>query len=254
MNSKIDFNKIYSDIKNLGIFDCVKVLDVVDSTNNYLKDRFSSYDKAIVVAKRQSAGRGRLGRSWSSDFGGCLMFSMLIKPDISDEKLAFLTQLVAVVLHKTIKKYIPNHANLKIKWPNDILLNAKKISGILTERIVISGERNSVIIGIGSNLYDEIRDDELIDIAGTIESEIGITIPAVDFMVNFILDFFISFDNFCDNSGIDSGIIAYINDNFYLSGKTVTVDGITGLCNGVDKEGCIVIGNYHIRSGIVEEV
>ncbi len=254
MNSKFDYDKIIETVENLGMFDCVKVLDVVGSTNDYLKESYNDFDRGVVFAKRQTNGRGRLGRTWLSEYGGCLMFSMLIKPEISDDIVAFVTQLTASVIHKTLVKYTGSGYGIKIKWPNDIMLRDKKICGILTERIVMRGEKSSIIIGIGLNLYESITDETLVDIASTIEKETGVFVNSSEFIKDFFLEFFRALENFTFKNTISSDIISYINENFYLMDKVVTTNDVTGVCGGIDESGHLVVDGKKIISGIVESV
>jgi BirA family transcriptional regulator, biotin operon repressor / biotin---[acetyl-CoA-carboxylase] ligase len=98
-----------------------------------------------IRAERQTAGRGRMGRNWSSPVGN-LYASTLVRLMPSDPSAATLGFVAAVALHEVLSAYAPEAA-LKIKWPNDVLANGAKISGILLERT-----SDAVVLGIGVNL------------------------------------------------------------------------------------------------------
>lgn len=123
---------------------------ILDSTNAYLKRNYEKFDDfQIVSASHQTEGKGRLGNIWLDD-GNALLFSILIKREIKMESVAQIPLLVAMVTHQVLLPHIPD---LKIKWPNDLLINHKKLAGILIETISSNHEIQAIIIGIGINLY-----------------------------------------------------------------------------------------------------
>lgn len=148
----------------------VIVYDEIDSTNNIAKKLAYDgiEDKTLIVANRQSMGRGRLGRSFLSPDGG-IYLSIVLRPELSVEKTLKITSGAAVAVRRVISKYC-NDA--KIKWVNDIYISGKKVCGILTESATCSdGGLNYVIVGIGINVFGNCNDygKELKDIVTTIE-------------------------------------------------------------------------------------
>ena len=121
--------------------------DVIDSTNAYLKNSYQLLDNfTFVSADYQSKGKGRNDRVWESVKGLNLMFSVLIKdPKLINESNA-LSLMTAVEISKLLESY--NVKNVSIKWPNDVLVNDKKICGILLEGQL----PNYLVIGIGLNV------------------------------------------------------------------------------------------------------
>jgi BirA family biotin operon repressor/biotin-[acetyl-CoA-carboxylase] ligase len=103
----------------------------------------------IVVAETQSGGRGRVGRPWSSPQGG-IYFSIILRPDIKPGEALRLPLLAGVALAQAIKR--DTKLSPRLKWPNDILLDSKKIGGILTEMSAETDRLDWVIIGIGLNV------------------------------------------------------------------------------------------------------
>ncbi len=149
------------------------VLDTVDSTNNEAKRMLASgYNKdCVIVAKEQSAGRGRRGRSFFSPKGG-LYLSVVMQnrsQNRSDSRSAVLmTMVAALAASRAIDSCCG--VSTKIKWVNDVMLDGKKVTGILTEGIsdLETGDINSLVIGIGVNLAPMELTPELKDKASTV--------------------------------------------------------------------------------------
>jgi len=133
---------------------------VIDSTNNFAKEMASKVpDGTVIIAEEQTAGRGRLGRSWISQKGCGIWMSIILKPNIQPQEALNLTQVAAISVVKAIEEVF--HVESKIKWPNDIILNNKKVCGILTEMSSEIDKINYVIIGIGVNVNCDNFPEEL---------------------------------------------------------------------------------------------
>ena len=151
------------------------VFDSVDSTNNVLKDLASKGAKSgtVVIADHQTGGKGRRGRSFTSPSGVGIYFSYLFKPESGFEKISDLTSWTAVAVADAIKNAYG--LDSQIKWVNDLLMNRKKICGILTE-VTVEGESGFIdtcIIGIGINVNETSFPAELSEIATSISIENG---------------------------------------------------------------------------------
>ncbi len=109
----------------------------------------------LIVAGRQSAGKGRLGREWFSPVGG-IWFSVILYPQLSPSYISRITLMTAVAVVKAIK--ICTQIKSQIKWPNDILINEKKVCGILTEMSAELDIINWVVVGIGINVNIDLRE------------------------------------------------------------------------------------------------
>lgn len=128
--------------------------DELDSTNEEAKRlaRAGGCHGAVIWAKKQSAGRGRQGRNWVSAEGN-LFVSVLLQPEKPLAELAELSFVAALAVQEAIAPMLPKPAELKTKWPNDILLDGKKISGILLESFRTEGsEQPWVVVGVGVNV------------------------------------------------------------------------------------------------------
>ncbi|PIQ82985.1 MAG: biotin--[acetyl-CoA-carboxylase] ligase [Candidatus Omnitrophica bacterium CG11_big_fil_rev_8_21_14_0_20_64_10] len=113
-------------------------------------------DGTVVVAESQSKGRGRLGRFWSSPKGKGIYLSILLRPELSIEQVPLLTLMAAVAAARAVERQTA--LNPQIKWPNDLLIEERKIAGILTE---LNAELNRVhyaVLGIGLNVNGKAAD------------------------------------------------------------------------------------------------
>lgn len=150
----------------------ITVVPTVGSTNTELKtiaERGGS-DGTVLIALEQTAGRGRLGRSFYSPKDTGLYMSILLRPDFSASEALNITACAAVAAAKAID--IVAGVETKIKWVNDIYLNGKKVCGILTEASIDfeSGGLNYAVLGIGINLTTNNFPAELKDIASSISN------------------------------------------------------------------------------------
>ena len=125
--------------------------DSLDSTMNEIKKKkYNVYEKAVVLANQQSNGRGRRNNNWISEKGN-LYLSVRLREKIKKNH-HFATYMVGIVLYDIINKYITKPLKIFIKWPNDIYVDNKKISGILIEFLSYGKSIKDIIIGIGLNI------------------------------------------------------------------------------------------------------
>lgn len=158
--------------------DTVRCFDLIDSTNSYLKREAvnGATHGLCAIANEQTAGRGRSGRSFFSKADCGVYLSMLLRPHCLPENAMTLTAHTAVAICRAIERACG--VKTGIKWTNDIVLNARKLCGILTE-ITLEGETgliDSVVIGIGVNVNYDTADfpPDIRAVAGSVFSETGI--------------------------------------------------------------------------------
>lgn len=131
------------------------VLPSLASTNTYAKNNLDSLSNGeVIFAHEQTSGKGRLGRTWSSPVGKSISMSLVLKPTMRFSDIALLTHLTAAALVDALEDWV----DATIKWPNDVLINNKKIAGILIETEFSGGDLRGVIIGIGINTNLDQRD------------------------------------------------------------------------------------------------
>lgn len=143
----------------------VLYFDILDSTNSYAKKLATEgcEDGTVIIAGRQSAGRGRTGKTWESPQDKGIYLTVILKPLIPPEKIQLLTLAASVAAVDSIRSVCDVEAG--IKWPNDIILDGRKVCGILTEMNCETDLVNFVAIGIGINFSQIPGDfpDELSD-------------------------------------------------------------------------------------------
>ncbi len=143
----------------------------IDSTNTEAH-RLSLQDAEeglVVVAKKQSAGRGRQGRTWESTDADNLYFSLLLRPTITPQKAPMLTLVMAYSVANVLRKYTA----AEIKWPNDLVLAGKKICGILTEMHLDGTAIADVVVGVGINVNQTLFSEEIASTATSLLAQTG---------------------------------------------------------------------------------
>lgn len=161
--------------------------DELRSTNITAKElAHEAEDGTIVVVETQKDGRGRLGREWISPRGGIWM-SVILKPTISLAHASRLTLVAGVVISKAMRKL---GVDARIKWPNDILIDGKKVCGILTEVNAEMELVDYIVVGIGINANVDMDDfsDDVRDIATTLSFELGESIDRVSFIQDVLFE------------------------------------------------------------------
>jgi len=123
----------------------------LDSTQEPAKSlaRQGAHEGVTIIAKEQTAGKGRLGRTWLSPEDGSISFSIIVRPNIDASFLQLLSLSTAVAVHDCLKELFG--IELELKWPNDVLYNGAKLCGILIEASSEPGRVHHAVIGIGIN-------------------------------------------------------------------------------------------------------
>lgn len=152
----IRLEKIKEKLQTKLIGKTIHCFSEVSSTNDLAKEMatIGAKEGTVIVAETQTSGKGRLGREWASSKGG-IWLSTVLRPKLSGKDIPKLTLMTSLVVAKTINQLF----NLKteVKWPNDVLINAKKVCGILTEANTRGNTTNFVIVGIGINANIELN-------------------------------------------------------------------------------------------------
>ncbi len=142
-------------------------LDICDSTNKLMKElaENGANEKTVIISREQTAGRGRLGRTFYSPGESGLYMSILLRPDINPENALEITTAAGIAMVRVLEKYVSGQ--IGIKWVNDIYVDFKKVCGILTESSLDTDGKKLkyAILGIGANLFlpksgfpDDIKD------------------------------------------------------------------------------------------------
>ncbi|MBQ9965758.1 MAG: biotin--[Clostridia bacterium] len=196
-------------------------LDSVDSTNTLAKLRAKegADEGYIVIASHQTAGRGRLGRSFSSPDGTGIYMSIILKPALSPEKTVLITTAAAVAVSQAIEEL--SGKQTQIKWVNDILINGKKVCGILTEGSIDPQSKNLdfAVLGIGINVFRPKNDfcDEIKDIAGAVFDKYNEEIKT-NLILKIIENFFYYYKVIEEKTFFD-----YYKEKCFVIGKKVNI-------------------------------
>ncbi len=198
----------------------------------------------IVVAEEQTAGRGRLGRTWESARGVNLYLSILLRPDIAPALAPQLSLLAGVAVAAALEKLgVAAH----IKWPNDIVVGGRKLCGILTEIAAETDRVQHVVVGIGVNLNasGEHFPEELRAKATSVKLETGIVVNRGAFLQD-LLRIFDQLYSLYERDGF-AAIAPGWERRCFMTGRRVDVDGVgggkslSGTCMGIDAEGALLV-------------
>ena len=219
-------------------------LDEVDSTNLYGKKNIDILaDKTVISAKRQLSGRGRLNRVWLDLGEGNLFVSLVLKPSLKfDEKFANLTQYLSVILCKTLEQY---GLQPEIKWPNDVLINGKKVAGILSETVMQGQIFKGLVLGFGVNISAGANDVKLVTdkYVTSVSLERGKLVDGKLFLNDLLNLFFQDYNKF-----LESGFVFIKHDyvkrgNFLEKELCVKVfnDTKCGVAKGINDNGALIL-------------
>jgi len=215
-------------------------LDVGSCESTQLLVDTSLPEGALVVADHQTAGRGRLGRSWEAPAGTALLFSALLKPP-PERQAPELSLLAGIAVADALEHILG--LSVQIKWPNDVMLRRKKIAGCLAE--VRDG---AVVLGIGVNV-DQTK-DELPPNAGSIRTLTGRGWDREELLAT-VLDHLGNRYAAWRNGGLDA-VFDGLGPRDFLRGRRVTVNGTSGVATMIDREGRLEIAVGHGENVKVE--
>lgn len=156
----------------------ISVFPVLSSTNAFVKDLAASGAPTgtVVLAERQTAGRGRLGRSFYSPMGSGIYLTVLLRPRFAPRDASSVTTFAAVAVARAMERVCDVRA--EIKWVNDVWINGRKVCGILAEATLASSGAaiDSIALGIGINVTESAFPEELLRIATSLERESGVRV------------------------------------------------------------------------------
>ncbi len=231
---------------------------VIASTNTLAMEMasVSSPEGTAIIAETQTAGKGRIGRTWISPKGN-LYFSVVLKPDIPLQKAPLITLMGAVAVASTVQSMLALQA--VIKWPNDVLIGQKKICGLLTEMSAEQDRIKHIVLGVGVNVnmdLDAIPSDVRKNVT-TLASEAGKNIRRTPLLCQLLLDLEHWYRVFLED---EESVLSEWKKLNVTIGNRVTVrslkDTREGLAQGIDREGRLVIrlddgSEVHVASGDV---
>lgn len=206
---------------------------VVDSTNREA-ERWAAEgapEGALILAEEQSAGRGRLGRTWVDVPGRSLLFSLLLRPPLPAAQTPPLTFAAGIALAEALARWVPAEA-LELKWPNDVLLGGRKTAGILLEMRAEGSRAEHVVLGVGVNVEGEAADfpAEVRALCTTVWSWAPARPRRLEVLCAFLEAFESAYDDFLAG-GLD-GLLPRWNRWFRLRGEPIRIHTGRGLVQG----------------------
>ena len=222
----------------------VVFLDEIESTNieaRSLADRGAVHG-TLVVADSQTGGKGRRGRSWHTPKSTSIAMSLILKPELEAENASMLTLVQAMAVAKAIEEICGLKA--QIKWPNDILVNEKKVCGILTEMNLEMTEISSIIIGTGINVNQDSFPEEISEIATSLKIEKKRSQSRADLIERVCELFEEYFECFMETKDLSEFLEEY-NSHLISMGRNVKVldpkGEFTGEALGINAQGELLV-------------
>lgn len=217
--------------------------DTVGSTNTLAKEVAEKEDGHgfLITADVQNSGKGRRGRNWVSPGGSGIWMSLLLRPKLEPVCASMLTLIAALAVAKAIKA--DTQLDTKIKWPNDIVVNGKKVCGILTEMNAEPDFINYVIIGIGINVNTEAFPDEIKSMATSLYLEQGKKANRSQLICDIMENLETYYEKFVEAESMAPFLSEY-NSFLINKDKTVKIIGnseMTGIAKGINEKGELLV-------------
>ena len=220
----------------------VAVLPVIDSTNQYLLDRIGTLQSGdACVAEYQQAGRGRRGRKWFSPFGANLYLSMYWRLEQGPAAAIGLSLVIGIVMAEVLRDL--GASQVRVKWPNDLYLQDRKLAGILVELTGKTGDAAQIVIGAGINLAMRKVESDVINQGWINLQEAGIAIDRNTLAARLINDLRAALELF-----EQEGLTPYLSrweklDNFINRPVKLIIGDkeIVGISRGIDIQGALLL-------------
>lgn len=224
--------------------------DSIDSTNTKAKELAEEGHPSgtLVVADRQTAGKGRRGRSWESPTGIGIFMTLMLKPEINPNNASMLTLVAAMATTRAIRRVTGVPA--MIKWPNDIVMNGKKVCGILTEMSAQFDYINHIVIGIGINVHNEDFPEEIAQTASSLYLESGQHIHRASLIEAFLEEFEDVYAEYLKTEDME-GLQKEYDAMLVNRGRQVRVldpkEPFEGKAMGITKKGELIVDTWESR-------
>ncbi|MFT9496412.1 biotin--[acetyl-CoA-carboxylase] ligase [Anaerosolibacter sp.] len=230
--------------------------DTIDSTNNMAK-RIAGEggdEGVVVISEEQTGGRGRLGRQWMSPKGTGIWMSLILRPSIAPAEAAKITQIAAAAVASAIRYVTGCEAG--IKWPNDIILQKKKVCGILTEMGAELNSVNYIVVGIGINANVDVAlfPEDIKKIATSIKACVGNSISRKELVLQILKEFEALYLDFIHTKSIGKSVDICRAHSVTLGNMVKIINrDQTIIAEAIDltEEGELLIRN---QEGLVEKV
>jgi BirA family biotin operon repressor/biotin-[acetyl-CoA-carboxylase] ligase len=228
----------------------------VDSTNLFANRLLSHGHKVqegtVVLAETQTAGRGRMGRSWYSEREAGIYFSMILYPKAPPSLVPLFTLATAVAMHNAVERY--TGLDVDIKWPNDLLIGRKKFCGILSEIQAEVDLVKTMIIGVGVNANQERLPEDIQEKATSLRLSSGRIQSRLEILLEFLEEFETIYMDF-ERKGPAGIVDQWTRFSSFANGRKIEIhDGVrklSGVTRGLNPLGALRVER---QTGVVEEV
>jgi BirA family biotin operon repressor/biotin-[acetyl-CoA-carboxylase] ligase len=239
----------------------VRVFDELGSTNTALMEEAlaGAREGLVVVADHQTAGRGRLGRTWSAEPGTALLVSVLLRPPLPVEEMAVVLMAAGLAACDGVEAGAGFRPGLK--WPNDLVVGDRKLAGLLTEST--GGSDPGVVLGLGVNVSAGAYPAELAGEATSCEEEGGRAVDRAELLIGLLTALELRYATAVGPDGRPATLAAYRADSATL-GRRVRVDltagdQVEGEAAGVADDGRLVVvddtgGEHLVHVGDVKHL
>nr|WP_314985804.1 bifunctional biotin--[acetyl-CoA-carboxylase] ligase/biotin operon repressor BirA [uncultured Pantoea sp.] len=220
----------------------VSVIPVIDSTNQYLLERMHDMQSgAACIAEYQQAGRGRRGRQWFSPFGANLYMSMYWRLEQGPAAAMGLSLVIGIIMAETLRSLGAD--DVRVKWPNDIYLNDRKLAGILVELTGKTGDAAQIVIGAGINLAMRAADASQINQGWINLQEAGVTVNRNELAAHLINSLREALPLF-EQEGLTPFIARWAALDNFINRPVKLLIGereVHGIARGVDSQGGLLL-------------
>lgn len=241
---KITAEEVASRMKTRWAGSKIEFLEKVDSTNNYAKKiaENGALSGTLVLTENQYGGRGRRGRIWENPPGSSIAMTLIVKPKLPPNHASMMTLVMGIAVARACREI--SGIDMKIKWPNDIVAQGKKVCGILTEMSAEPDSIHYVVIGVGINVNIEAFPKELQEIAASLQSLTGKTFHRADLISKCMEEFEDCYQEFLKTEDL-SRLMKEYNSLLINKDQKVCVmepKGMyTGTALGVDANGELIV-------------
>lgn len=241
--------QIKRNLKTKTIGQVVYFKESLDSTQNFLKNlaREGASEGAVVIARKQNKGKGRMGRSWFSPEGGVYLSCLLKPKNILLEDITQIALTATLSCCEAIEKI--TSLSLSVKWPNDIFLEGKKLGGILCETEIESGKIKFVTVGIGININTKKLPPEATSLFLSTKKKFSRSLVVKE-ILGRIEDFYFGLE-----SGKSKEFFKGWQERCFLWGSRIRVKildkVVEGEAVGIDSKGCLLVRR---DSGLVDKI
>lgn len=224
-------------------FGTVRIFDELGSTNTALMEeaRAGAREGLVVVADHQTAGRGRLGRTWSAEPGTALLVSVLLRPPLPAEEMSVVLMAAGLAACDGVEAAAGFRPGLK--WPNDLVVGDRKLAGLLTEST--GGNDPGVVLGLGVNVSAGAYPAELAGEATSCEEEAGRAVDREELLTGLLIALELRYATAVGPDGLQATLAAYRADSATV-GRRVRValtagDQVEGEAAGVADDGRLLV-------------